>query len=77
MKEAAKPDKTTYESRPMIHLMPKVMAVKPRKTGATLKPCTPLPPKRKGEPSQWVQSSFTKGKTYDLEGSKKKLKTKA
>ncbi|CAN6818296.1 unnamed protein product [Brassica oleracea] len=32
---------------------------RPKKTEATLKPCTPLPEKRKSEPSRWVQSPFT------------------
>ncbi|CAN6925850.1 unnamed protein product [Brassica oleracea] len=40
------------------------------------KPCTPLPEKRKSEPSRWVQSPFTEGKTDELEVPKKKLKTK-
>ncbi|KAH0904502.1 hypothetical protein HID58_044005, partial [Brassica napus] len=48
----------------------------PKKTEATLKPCTPLPEKRKSEPSRWVQSPFTEGKTDELEVPKKKLKTK-
>ncbi|KAG2330255.1 hypothetical protein Bca52824_001435 [Brassica carinata] len=48
-----------------------------KKTAATLKPCTPLPEKRKGEPSRWVQSPFTEGKTDELEVPKKKPKTKA
>ncbi|CAN6864936.1 unnamed protein product, partial [Brassica oleracea] len=39
-------------------------------------PCTLLPEKRKGEPSRWVQSPFTEGKTDELEVPKKKLKTK-
>ncbi|KAG5399030.1 hypothetical protein IGI04_020844 [Brassica rapa subsp. trilocularis] len=49
---------------------------RPKKTEATLKPCTPLPEKRKSEPSRWVQSPFTEGKTDELEVPKKKLKTK-
>ncbi|WZZ10984.1 hypothetical protein YC2023_096905 [Brassica napus] len=49
---------------------------RPKKTDATLKPCTPLPEKRKSEPSRWVQSPFTEGKTDELEVPKKKLKTK-
>ncbi|CAN6808626.1 unnamed protein product [Brassica oleracea] len=49
---------------------------RPKKTGATLKPCTPLPEKRKSEPSRWVKSPFTEGKTDELEVTKKKLKTK-
>ncbi|CAF2063417.1 unnamed protein product, partial [Brassica napus] len=49
---------------------------RPKKTEATLKPCTPLPEKRKSEPSRWVQSPFTEGKTNELEVPKKKLKTK-
>ncbi|KAH0892379.1 hypothetical protein HID58_054808, partial [Brassica napus] len=40
---------------------------RPKKTEATLKPCTPLPEKRKSEPSRWVQSPFTEGKTDELE----------
>ncbi|KAG2319281.1 hypothetical protein Bca52824_012494 [Brassica carinata] len=35
---------------------------RPNKTAATLKPCTPLTEKRKGEPSRWVQSPFNRGK---------------
>ncbi|KAG2247414.1 hypothetical protein Bca52824_087042 [Brassica carinata] len=50
---------------------------RPKKTAATLKPCTPLPEKRKGEPSRWVQSPFTEGKTDEPEVPKKKPKTKA
>ncbi|KAG2306680.1 hypothetical protein Bca52824_026428 [Brassica carinata] len=50
---------------------------RPKKNAATLKPCTPLPEKRKGEPSRWVQSPFTEGKTDELEVPKKKPKTKA
>ncbi|CAN6812816.1 unnamed protein product [Brassica oleracea] len=49
---------------------------RPKKTEATLKPCTPLLEKRKSEPSRWVQSPFTEGKTDELEVPKKKLKTK-
>ncbi|KAF3585251.1 hypothetical protein F2Q69_00030392 [Brassica cretica] len=49
---------------------------RPKKTEATLKPCTPLPEKRKSEPSRWVLSPFTEGKTDELEVPKKKLKTK-
>ncbi|CAN6865178.1 unnamed protein product, partial [Brassica oleracea] len=49
---------------------------RPKKTEATLKPCTPLTDKRKSEPSRWVQSPFTEGKTDELEVPKKKLKTK-
>ncbi|KAL0683619.1 hypothetical protein Bca4012_050467 [Brassica carinata] len=49
---------------------------RPKKTEATLKPCTPLPEKRKSEPSRWVQSPFTEGKIDELEVPKKKLKTK-
>ncbi|CAN7087133.1 unnamed protein product, partial [Brassica oleracea var. botrytis] len=49
---------------------------RPKKTEATLKPCTPLPEKRKSEPSRWVQSPFTEGNTNELEVPKKKLKTK-
>ncbi|XP_048613403.1 glutamic acid-rich protein-like [Brassica napus] len=49
---------------------------RPKKTDVTLKPCTPLPEKRKGEPSRWMQSPFTEGKTDELEVPKKKLKTK-
>ncbi|KAH0890459.1 hypothetical protein HID58_052888 [Brassica napus] len=49
---------------------------RPKKTEATLKPCTPLPEKRKSEPSRWVQSPFTEEKTDELEVPKKKLKTK-
>ncbi|CDY59463.1 BnaCnng34960D [Brassica napus] len=50
---------------------------RPKKTAVTLKSCTPLPEKRKGEPSRWVQSPFTEGKTDEVEVPKKKLKTKA
>ncbi|KAG2323218.1 hypothetical protein Bca52824_016431 [Brassica carinata] len=50
---------------------------RPKKTAATLKPCTPLPEKRKSEPSRWVQSPFTEGKTDELEVPKKKPTTKA
>ncbi|KAG2330741.1 hypothetical protein Bca52824_001921 [Brassica carinata] len=50
---------------------------RPKKIAATLKPCTPLPEKRKGEPSRWVQSPFTEGKTDEPEVPKKKPKTKA
>ncbi|KAL0706254.1 hypothetical protein Bca4012_072680 [Brassica carinata] len=49
---------------------------RPKKTDVTLKPCTPLPEEKKGEPSRWVQSPFTEGKTDELEVPKKKLKTK-
>nr|VDD56572.1 unnamed protein product [Brassica oleracea] len=49
---------------------------RPKKTEATLKPCMPLPEKRKSEPSRWLQSPFTEGKTDELEVPKKKLKTK-
>ncbi|KAH0886015.1 LOW QUALITY PROTEIN: hypothetical protein HID58_062111, partial [Brassica napus] len=49
---------------------------KPKKTDVTLKPCTPLLEKRKGEPSRWVQSPFSEGKTDELEVPKKKFKTK-
>ncbi|KAG2250738.1 hypothetical protein Bca52824_080874 [Brassica carinata] len=49
---------------------------RPKKTEATLKPCTPPSEKRKSEPSRWVQSPFTEGKTDELEVPKKKLKTK-
>ncbi|CAN6920790.1 unnamed protein product [Brassica oleracea] len=49
---------------------------RPKKTEATLKPCTPLLEKRKSEPSRWVQSPFTEGKSDELEVPKKKLKTK-
>ncbi|KAG2315289.1 hypothetical protein Bca52824_018411 [Brassica carinata] len=80
--EAAKPNKGAV--RTGIHHRPKVMAVnggkkrgRPKKTAATLKPCTPLPEKRKGEPSRWVQSPFTEGKSDELEVPKKKPKTKA
>nr|VDC96753.1 unnamed protein product [Brassica rapa] len=45
-------------------------------TEATLKPCTPLPEKRKGKPSRWVQSPFAEEKTDELEVPKKKLKIK-
>ncbi|KAH0917772.1 hypothetical protein HID58_025432 [Brassica napus] len=54
----------------------KLMVHLRRKTEATLKPCTPLPEKRKGEPSRWVQSPFAKEKTDELEVPKKKLKIK-
>ncbi|KAH0860796.1 hypothetical protein HID58_089057, partial [Brassica napus] len=49
---------------------------RPKKTDVTLKTCTLLPEKRKGEPSRWVQSPFTEEKTDELEVPKKKLKTK-
>ncbi|KAF3528292.1 hypothetical protein DY000_02037747 [Brassica cretica] len=58
-KEAATPaKKKTKAEKKKVDGAPKKRG-KPKKTVVTLKPCTPLPEKRKGEPSRWVQSPFT------------------
>ncbi|CAN7095604.1 unnamed protein product [Brassica rapa subsp. narinosa] len=76
-KEAATPAKKKAKAeKKKVDGAPKKRG-RPKKTAATLKPCTPLPEKRKGEPSRWVQSPFTEEKTDELEVPKKKLKTKA
>ncbi|KAH0885811.1 hypothetical protein HID58_061907 [Brassica napus] len=76
-KEAATPAKNKAKAeKKKVDGAPKKRG-RPKKTAATLMPYTPLPEKRKGEPSWWVQSPFTEGKTDELEVPKKKLKTKA
>ncbi|KAG2249022.1 hypothetical protein Bca4012_087649 [Brassica carinata] len=58
-KEAATPaKKKTKAEKKKVDGAPKKRG-RPKKTVVTLKPCTPLPEKRKGEPSRWVQSLFT------------------
>ena len=65
---------------------PKVMAVRkhatkkrgrPRKAEKPHKFTTPLPTKRTRAPSQYVTTPFTEANTDEIEGRKKKPKTKA
>ncbi|KAL0665957.1 hypothetical protein Bca4012_028661 [Brassica carinata] len=73
-KEAATPaKKKAKDEKKKVDGAPKKRG-RPKKTAVTLKPCTPLPKKRKGEPSRWVQSPFTEGKTDELEVQRRSLK---